>query len=533
MADKLPGAALAGLSGLPATKQIGLFIGLAASVSLGIYLALWAQTPDYVPVLSDIADGQRSEAVELLSQSQIPYTVDPHTGMILVPSQNLQTARLALAREGITGGGAEGFELMDKDRGFGSSQFQEQTRYTRGLQGELSKTISNIKYIKKARVHLAIPKSTAFLKGQRTPTASVFVELQGGRNLERNQVSAIKNLVAASIPGMKQDQVTVIDQNGNLLASLGEDSLTVASRQIDYVRNVEDAYSKRIEQLLSPIIGPGRVHAEVTARMDFTEREETAENYDPKTHIIRSEKTLEEAKGEGDNLLGGVPGAVSNQPPAAGSAPETAAAPAKGKDAPGEIKNQRRQATRNFEMDHAITHVKATVGTLERISVAVVIDDKLEMGSDGIVKQSPVSDEELKKITQLVKDAVGFDEKRGDVVSVIHSTFAKEAPPADDPPVPFYEASWFPLVIRYSLAALGFILILFVVLRPLTKNLAQRGKDDFERMEKLIALQAGGNADQRRKIGGKSETELLNEMINQDPKRVAQVVMGWVGSEDA
>ncbi len=533
------GSSLHGIQSLSLAKQLAMLVSLAASVALGVYIVLWSQAPNYVPIMPDLGSSNRGDAISILQLNNIPFQIEFQSGMILVDSSRVYEARMKLSQSGISSGDNDGFEILDKEGTFGDSQFVEQTKYIRGLQGELAKTISSIKNVRKARVHLAVPKSTPFLRNKSKTSASVFLELQGARTLDRGQVGAIVNLVAASVPGMGSEDVTVIDQNGRLLSMPGDDSLTLASRQMDYVRNVESMYSKRIEQLVTPLLGAGRVHAEVTAVYDFTEREETAENFDPKNTVIRSEKLSGESRGENSSFAGGVPGALSNQPPLAGSAPEkskNAAATAANTSNSANV-NQRNQSVRNYEVDRQIKHVKNTVGVLQRLSVAVLLDDKIEYGIDGLVSRKPLTEEQIKQITKLVKDAVGWDEKRGDVVSVLNSSFAKEAPPFAEAPVPFYEKVWFVPLIKQALGVIGVILLLFTVLRPAVKNLTVRGKEELEQLK--IAQDPVKKAiepeEPSKKIAvekNKSEMQMIGDMITGDSKRAAQVVMDWVGKEE-
>ncbi|KPA94643.1 flagellar basal-body MS-ring/collar protein FliF, partial [Pseudomonas asplenii] len=315
---------LENLSEMTMLRQVGLMVGLAASVAIGFAVVLWSQQPDYRPLYGSLAGMDAKQVTETLAAADIPYTVEPNSGALLVKAEDVSRARLKLAAAGVTPtDGTIGFEILDKDQGLGTSQFMEATRYRRGLEGELARTISSLNNVKAARVHLAIPKSSVFVRDERKPSASVLVELYPGRSLEPGQVVAIINLVATSVPELNKSQITVVDQKGNLLSDQVQNSeLTMAGKQFDYSRRMESMLTQRVHNILQPILGNDRYKAEVSADVDFSAVESTSEQFNPDQPALRSEQSTSEQR-TASNGPQGVPGALSNQPPAPASAPQT------------------------------------------------------------------------------------------------------------------------------------------------------------------------------------------------------------------
>jgi len=334
-------------------------IGLAASVALGLALVLWLQEPNYQPLMNNIKAQDLEEVTRILNLNDVAFKVDHRTGMLLVESSRLYEAKMKIAANGISDEKNIGYEILDKEQGLGTSQFMESTRFKRGLEGELSRSITSFRNIRNARVHLAIPKRSVFVRDNREPTASVLIETSSSRPVSREQVDAIVNLVAGSVPDMNKSQVTVVDQRGNLLSKNDESAEDrLVSREFDYSRKMEKVLNNRISSILSPIMGSERFRSEVSADVDFTQVEETEEFFNPDMQAVRSEQTLDEQRqmaGEG-----GVPGALSNQPPAAGAAPEQAGGGAEGEG--GVPTNMRKQTTRNFEVDRTISYTRHQQG---------------------------------------------------------------------------------------------------------------------------------------------------------------------------
>lgn len=546
-------AVLDGLGGLSVVKQIGLMIGLAASIALGFGVVLWSQEPDFTPLYTDISHLEAGQVADLLQRENIRFKVDTASGMLLVESNRIHDARMKLASEGFPTGAAMGYELLDKEQAFGTSQFMEKTRYHRSLEGELAKTISSMNRVRGARVHLAIPKRSVFISDSRRPSASVFVELYPGQSLDRMQVAAIVQLVAASIPELDEKSVTVVDQRGQLLSEPDNNSeLVLAAKQLEYTKQIEQRYIDRISNILQSIVGPEGYRVQVSADVDFNQTEQTSEYFSPDLPAVRSEQTMSEVVGA-EGAAAGIPGALSNQPPGAVTAPETAAAAAEQAQAGGG--NVRQQATRNFELDRTISHTRHQVGSVKRLTVAVVLDDKptLVTGADNKqeLKRQPLSDAELERIRVLVRDAIGFAAARGDSVTVINQPFHQLQPAdvAEIPPPPLWEQPWFWDVVKRGGGFLLVIFLIFGVLRPILKRLADAGKDDS-----LVALesQLGGALGMDGALAGGPEVTLtgssnpllpgpnasyeqhldaVKSMVAEDPRRVAQVVKTWIANE--
>lgn len=559
--NSAPGfAVLEGMGGLGVLKQIGLMIGFAASVALGVGVVLWSQEPDFRPLYTDISHLEAGQVADLLQQENIRYKVDTSSGMLLVESSRIDDARMKLAEEGFPAGNAMGYELLDKEQAFGTSQFMEKTRYHRSLEGELAKTISSMNRVRGARVHLAIPKRSVFISDNRKPSASVFVELYPGQSLERMQVLAIVQLVASSIPELDEKFVTVVDQRGQLLSDSDTDGeLALAAKQFDYNKKLEDKYIERIAGILEPVVGRDGFKVQVSAEVDFNQTEQTSEFFSPDLPAVRSEQTLNEVVGAG-GASAGIPGALSNQPPGAVTVPETApgAAGAAQQTAETQNGNVRQQATRNFELDRTISHTRHQVGAVKRLTVAVVLDDKRVSvaAADGKteMKSQPLTDAELERIRVLVRDAIGFSAARGDSVSVINQAFHPlEADVVGEiPPTPLWEQNWFWDLVKQGGGFLLVVFLIFGVLRPILKRLAESGREEsLAALEAQLggalglegsALAGAGGADvmltgsSNPLLPGPSASydqhlDAVKTLVAEDPRRVAQVVKTWIANE--
>ena len=536
---------LTGFNKLTVIRQLSLMVGLAASIAIALAAVLWTSGPDYKPVLSSITDYNADQIVEILNVNNIPFKLDDNTGALLVESGFYHQARLKLAGSGIVSDNIVGLEIMDQEQSLGTSQFVETTRYRRGLEGELARTITSLQSVKSARVHLAIPKESVFVRDTRKPTASVFLELYPGRRLDRSQVDAIVNLVASSISQLSDQDVTVVDQRGTLLTEKDIDSeLSVAGKQFEYSRRVEEVLLRRVNSILSPVVGNGRFKAEVSADIDFTAVEQTDEQYNPDLLALRSEQTLREESATNTNQ--GVPGALTNQPPGAVTIPEAAdenGALIGNGDLNGTGRS-REETTRNFELDRSISYTRRQQGTVRRLSVAVVVDDivSIDQESSGIVR-TPWSDEELSRLTLLVRDAVGYDPSRGDSVSVINSPFATPEPTEQPEEVPFYKQSWFLELLQPTLVGMFVLLLLMMVVRPILKTLGEQNKiavaEDTEaaifadETDEISDDQVSLVSAEDVSVPGspeKVERQLnaIRGLIAEEPERVAQVIKQWV-----
>jgi len=422
---------LRGFSELPAQRKLGLMVALAAVIALIVGSMMWAQTPDYRVLYGNLADRDGGEVIDALTKQNIPFKTGDG-GVILVPSNLVYEARLKLASQGLPKGGSVGFELMDNQK-FGITQFQENVNYQRALEGEITRTISTIASVQGARVHLAIPKPTVFVHEQQKPSASVLVSLYQGRMLDKAQVAGIVHLVASSVPEMPPGNVTVIDQNGKMLTSRGDKGGVsgLDSSQLEYLNEVEQCYVRRIEDIISPIVGAGNIRAQVNADLDFSYTEKTAETYRPNPtpdqSSIRSQQTSE-SFGEGGQTATGVPGAMSNQPPGGATAPINAApgarAGAGGQAAgTGSTGTLQKETTTNYEVDKTISHIKKPVGSIKRLSVAVVVNNKGTKDKKGKVTYRALTKEELAQVYNLAKEAMGFNQARGDTLNVVNAPF--------------------------------------------------------------------------------------------------------------
>ena len=540
----------------PLFRQLAVMVGIAASVALGVAVVLWSQTPSLSPLYGNLAEKDASQVIDALQKSGVEYRVEEGSGMIMVPAGKVKELRMQLASAGLPSSAGMGFELLQKDMGFGTSRVVENARYTQAMQGELARTIATIGAVQSARVHLAIPKQSVFVRDRKKPSASITVKLLAGRTLDPGQVNAIVHLVASSVPELETGRVTVVDQKGNLLSGdQASRDLKMSSSQFDYTQKIEDHYRKRIESLLAPILGANRVRAQVTADIDFTVTEQTQEQYNPDQPALRSEQVNEQQRSSGAGQ-GGVPGALSNQPPAAGTAPEVAGQGASG-NANGsgnkEMLDSSRQATRNYELDRVISHTRMSPNMLRRLSVAVVVDDKRVTGADGKLVERERTPEEIERITQLVREAVGFDARRGDTVKVINSSFLAPEPVEDLPEPAIWEQSWFWDLLKQAGGVLLVLLLVFGVLRPTLKRLTTTGGTEL-----AVAGGAGGatvtgpfgagaqaaagspeqaplglnSAGEPIRLpgGGKYENimEAARNLVDEDPKRVAQLVKTWV-----
>lgn len=465
------------LSEMTMLRQIGLLVGLAASVAIGFAVVLWSQQPDYKPLYGSLNGVDANRVVEALTAADIPYKVEPNSGALLVKADDLGRARMKVASAGVAPTDNNvGFEILDKEQALGTSQFMEATNYRRGLEGELARTVSSLNNVKAARVHLAIPKSSVFVRDDRKPSASVLVELYPGRSLEPSQVMAIVNLVATSVPELDKSQVTVVDQKGNLLSDQQELSeLTMAGKQFDFTRRMEGLLTQRVHNILQPVLGNGRYKAEVSADVDFSAVESTSEMYNPDQPALRSEQRNNE---ERQNSSGpqGVPGALSNQPLKDANG-QTIIDPKTGKPELAPYPTDKRdQTTRNYELDRSISYTKQQQGRLRRLSVAVVLDDQMKVDAKtGEVSHQPWSADELARFTRLVQDSVGYDASRGDSVSVINAPFAPAQAEEIDS-IPFYSQPWFWDIVKQVLGVLFILVLVFGVLRPVLSNITGGGK---------------------------------------------------------
>ncbi|OXL37734.1 flagellar M-ring protein FliF [Enterobacter mori] len=538
------------LSSLRGSPKLLLVICGAAALSVIIALMFWAKEPDYRVLFSNISDEEGGAIVAQLSQLNVPYRIDTPGGAIMVPESQVHEVRMKLAQQGLPKGGGVGFELLDQEK-FGVSQFTEQVNYQRALEGELARTIENLGPIQSARVHLATPKPSMFVREQKKPTASVTVNLLQGRTLDDSQVVAITHLISSAVTGLSAENVTIVDQRGNLLTQSGLRGLQTA--HLKYTNEIESDYQQRIQRILAPLVGDENIRAQVTAQMDFTEQEQTLEQYqpnsDPEKMAIRSRQA---SLAEQGNRRGasGVPGALSNTPPAPATAPITQPlnTPADDKKEnttgssasrePAQPYNNRSDETTNFEVDRTLTHTKSNAGRIQRLSVAVVINH-LPQGEEG--KPGPISEAELARINALVKEAIGYNAARGDSVNILNSAFNGVV---EAPVPPFWEQDRFYALLMAIARYLVIAIIAWIMWRKLVQPAWNRHQEttirrlEMEkeaREEEIAAKKRAAEKSSRDRAQQRVDTELngqqLRELAEQEPRVIALVIRQWMSKE--
>jgi len=498
------------LTTLSVAKQVSLVIALAATLSLAVGVVIWSQSSSYTLLFGSMDAKDMTEVIQTLEQEKVPYQVESKSGAILVPNENVHALRLKLAALGFPKQAATGYQILDIEQGFGISQFKETTRYHRALEGELAKSVSSLNSVKSARVMLGLPKRSVFVRKLQEPTASVVIKLYPGRSLNDEQVNAVVYLVSASIPNMKPKSVTVVDQRGNLLTSDQQiGGMSINLKQLDYVRQIENTLSRRIIQLLSPIVGgEHKIRAQVTAELDFTQQEQTRENYEPNPEAIRSEQEVKEInRNEGPM---GIPGALTNQPPKAGLAPEEGYDYEKDPN----LKNSKEKRTKNYEIDRTISHIKNSLGSIIKISAAVVIDDKLSTDEAGKEVRTPISEEDLKKYRKLVSDTVALDESRGDTLSIVNASFIYEK--EEYVGTEIWEEPWFWNLIKQLIAGILILILVFVVIRPMLRELGKKEESSLGYLEDVAEEEDElENADEIAKA-----LEQMNEQVQETAEEI-------------
>ena len=523
---------LASVLRIPAVRQIMLLIGVAAAVAVGLAVALWSQSPGYSQLYGDLDAPNAAAVADALQSAGIDHKIGA-SGAILVPEAQLHAARLELASQSLPSGTGSGMDLMQEQSSFGVSQFMENARYQHALEAELARTISALGAVREARVHLAIPKQSAFIRDNKGASASVLLHLFGGMGLEAGQASAVINLVASSVPNLHVDNVTLIDQHGRLLSSSGEQTAGAqAATQLKYKLELEENYIGAIEDLLTPLVGVGRVRAEVAADIDFTYTEETSEIFDPNRTVVRSEQTSENQTNGSGALAGGVPGALSNQPPQA-----TGAQPVATEAEQVSPRNSSRSATRNYEVDRTIRHTRPQSGAVRRLSVAVLIDNTPVEDDE---TQTTLTDADIERYTALVRQAVGFDEARGDTVVVLNESFRPAEPIEEVAPPPLWERPALVDAMKQILGAILVLAIAFGVVRPMLRNVMSGGGGGVSGQLVTAGGQLTGGGAQVggggvAAIAGPSYDEKVaaaKNLTGHDPARVAQVVKKWIATDE-
>ena len=565
--------ALPAMPALPASlRPLLLLVGIAAAVAAGVWIVLWSRGPTYSLLYANLSPQQESQVVQALQGAQIPYRLDPATNGVEVPAQQLDAARLKLAGQGVDGG--DSFAEFDKGSGFGVSQFIENIRYQHVLESELAHTIASLQQVASARVNLAVPRQSVFISDQTPASASVFVQLRDGSALGPEEVQAIVNLVASSVPNLSASHVTVVDQNGQLLSSpQGASPYALDERNFNMVHRLESEDRRRIVALLTPLVGPGLVHADVVAALNTDLSEQARELYKPGSQIVRSEQISEQSAGGGP---GGVPGSLSNEPPTPGTlAAPAAAKPPASRSGSGATSSKAKAAsasqsattasrasgvkgpvepvgapggaghmlssniTRNYEIDRTLDYSRQPPGQIRRLSVAVLIGYRPVKGANGKVTEVPLSAQELARVTQLVKDAVGFDPARGDSVSVVNEPLNLPAAAAAGGRYvgpSLWQRPIFWSLVKIVAGLIAVLALVLVVLRPMVRMLLTPAAHALAAPAQLAMQTEGAPQAQKEAVVNalSHEQQLANAraLVSQDPKRVAQMVRGWVGNDE-
>jgi len=538
---------------LRANPKIPLMVAAAAACAIIVAMVLWAKSPDYRTLYSNLSDQDGGAIVTQLTQMNIPYRFADGSGAIEVPADKVHELRLRLAQQGLPKGGAAGFELLDQEK-FGISQFSEQVNYQRALEGELARTIETLGPVKGARIHLAMPKPSLFVREQKSPSASVTVNLQPGRALDDGQISAIVHLVSSAVAGLPPGNVTVVDQSGRLLTQSGVAGRDLNDAQLKYTADVESRVQRRIEAILGPIVGNGNVHAQVTAQLDFASKEQTEEQYapnggDPAQAVLRS-RQVNSSEQIGGQYPGGVPGALSNQPAPANSAPITT--PQNGQNgqqnAQGQQQGQQTTSTNtassgprntthnetnNYEVDRTIRHTKMNVGDVQRLSVAVVVNYRTL--ADG--KTAALTADQLKQIEDLTREAMGYTEKRGDTLNVVNSPFNMTEDVGGE--LPFWQQQSFIDQLMTAGRWLLVLIVAFILWRKAVRPQLVRRQEEAKAVQEAaqarneieesveVRLSKDEQQQQRRsnqRLSAEVMSQRIREMSDNDPRVVALVI---------
>jgi flagellar M-ring protein FliF len=556
------------LEQLRANPKIPLIVGASAALALAAALVLWSRSPDYSVLYSNLSDRDGGAIIASLQQMNVPYKFADGGGALLVASSKVPEARLKLAAQGLPKGGTVGFELMDNQK-FGTSQFAEQVNYQRALEGELARSINSISAVDSARVHLALPKPSLFVRDQKKPSASVVLSLHRGRSIDEGQISAIVHLISSSVPELSAKSITVVDQAGNLLSAANAATRGLDVSQLKYTQEIEQGYIRRIEAILLPIVGAANVHAQVAADIDFSIVENTAETYrpnqEPGSAAVRSQQSSESSQ-QGLTPPGGVPGALSNQPPinpiapivnppAAGNRPDAPAPAAAdqlrlstelsgtGLAGRGAVSGTgRKDVTTNYEVDRSIRHVQQGAGGIKRLSVAVVVNYRSMVNAEGQRGTQALSDSELAQINNLVKEAMGYNAARGDSLNVVNSPFASDNVVAET--LPLWKQpenlSLARSLGQYLLLGLLGLWLWFAVLRPLLRKHLQppdasatpQSTETPRPDETAETAELRQQAQERETQRHLDNLQYAKETAHSDPRMVAMLIKHWMMKND-
>jgi len=548
---QVPVSFTARLQAMPLRSKLSAVIGVVALAGVVFAMTAWSSHGDYKVLYANLSDKDGGAVIAQLSQMNVPYRLSEGGAAILVPAAQVHDLRLKMATAGLPKGAVSGFELMDSAR-FGQTQFQERLTFQRGLEGELTRSISSLAAVQAARVHLALPNQNGFFREQQKPSASVLLTLHAGRMLDRAQVAGIVHLVSSSVPEMSPKAVSVLDQSGALLTGSNDAAASAGgldAQQLAYVQQIENGYTKRIVDLVEPIVGHDNLRASVTAEVDFSQTEATSEEFKPNqgenaSVSIRSQQTSEQPGSAGSALASGVPGAASNQPPIAATAPLVGASQPLHAAATGVAGGSggRREALTNYEVDKTVRVTKSATGNVKRLSAALVVNNRSVTDAKGRTTQVPLAADEIEKITALVRESIGFSKERGDSVRVVNAPFKVE-PTATGRELPFWKTPELIDMVRAAAMPVGLaivaLLVFFGLVRPAMKAaLVARPQRQAQlprpgsRLDAVVDEEpayppALGAPTVLRQIEG------AKALAKDNPAAVAGIVRGWVGGGEA
>ncbi|KPF58494.1 flagellar M-ring protein FliF [beta proteobacterium AAP51] len=533
---------------LPVRTQLGAMIGMAALLAVVVYMALGAKDSHYRPLYTNISDKDGGQIIGRLAQMNVPYKVAEGGSVIMVPADQVHALRMKLAAAGLNVGGshAAGYELLDKDS-FGQTQGQERMKFKRVTEGELTTSIQSLESVKSARVHLALPQQNGFFREQQKPSASVVLTLHPGRTLDRNQVAGIVSLVSTSVPELNAKAVSVVDSTGALLSGPGDEEAAqgLDSQQLQYRRELEAGLAKRVMALLEPVVGSDNVRVSVTGDIDFNQVMQTAEAYRPNqgegTQPAIREQRTEESTQPGSATPTGVPGAQTNQPPTPPAAPINGPAQAlQGAQAPGATGGAaRREAATRFEVDKTVTVTRNAVGSVRRLSAAVVVNNRSTTDAKGKTTSAPLSEKEIEQITALVQQGIGFNSERGDVVKVVNAPFRTDTPPPVEE-IPLWQQPWLIDLLKTAAAPLALALVALLIITKLIRpaftamTAPPPPPEKGSQLDEVVAEEVAPPPPPPLLLPTQSDrVEQARALAKANPAAVANIVRGWVNGETA
>ena len=535
------------LSQMNIVRQLGFMLIVAAGIALGTAIVLWSTSASYTPLYQNMSTQDSASIIAALEQTGTPYKIDNNTRLITVPSDQVQRIRLDLANNGLPESASRGYEILEDEQTMGTSNFIEQARYQRALEQELVRTIKHVQGVRDARVHLSIPTQSSFIRSANKASASVMLDLLNMQAVDSTQLVGILHLVASSVAGLEIENVSIIDQRGNLLSQHNDSDINNSSENIRFIRKIEEDYTNRILSILTPIVGEGNVRAQVSADLDFTIIETTEEIFDPNTAVVRSEQTQEESSGMANTTPYSVePGTLSTLPPTENTESDSS-------QSQSNSNQTRTNSTRNYEIDRRVSLIKTAPGAINKLSVAVLVDLNNSNSStatpDGEAPEAPALDQEkIDRLTQLVKNTIGFNELRGDFVNVISEQFivVEDIPPVFES-TPIWQQDWVLPTAKQLGAGLVVIFLIFGVLRPAMKSvintpnssatpaIANNSSDNLSEDKVTFSGEGGAPALDRPATPAKSAYDqnlvLAQEIVHNEPARAARMIQSWLAND--